>query len=545
MKRSPKYINKTIAAAVLCVVALAGCGSGTGNDTADSAAKSTTTVAAATEASVSSTTAAASSDAATTTAANATETTAASTSTQSVAAEGIDHHDSEADHKWSDSDVQKISLDDSDGTVEITKGGTYELSGTLAGQVVVNSTDDQIVRIILSDATINSASGPAINVTAAEEVMVVLADGTTNTLTDAASAATTTTAATGTETETDTPNAALYSAADLTITGNGKLSVTGNAEDGITGKDGLVITSGDITVTAADDGIRGKDYLVVEGGTINVDAAGHALQSDLESTEAKTSTGSTTGFIVIAAGDLTLKSGEDALHSNGAINIDGGTLKIAAGDDAVHSDATLKITGGTIDVTESYEGLESANITISGGTANVVTSDDGINISGGNDSSQGQGPGGGGDSFDSSNTNKLTISGGTVTVNSGGDGLDANGSIEITGGTTVVYGPTENMNGALDVDGTFTVAEGTLVAIGSAGMAEAPETSTGNKALNIRTSVSAGQTIKITAEDGTPVAEVTSPKQAQSIVVSSPKLVESAAYNVIIGGADQGTVTAV
>lgn len=100
----------------------------------------------------------------------------------------------------------------------------------------------------------------------------MMADGTENFLTSAASFADTTTE--------NAANAALFSTADLTVGGTGSLWVTAPSLDGITAKDGLVINSGAITVTAADDGIRGKDHLVVAGGTITVTAGGDGLKSD-------------------------------------------------------------------------------------------------------------------------------------------------------------------------------------------------------------------------------------------------------------------------
>ena len=68
----------------------------------------------------------------------------------------------------------------------------------------------------------------------------------------------------------------------------------------------------------------------------------------------------------------------------------------------------------------------------------------------------------------------LTITGGTITVEAGGDGLDRNGSIERTGGTVIVNGPTNDGNGPLDYPGTFNISGGFLVAVGSSGMAQAP-----------------------------------------------------------------------
>ncbi len=66
----------------------------------------------------------------------------------------------------------------------------------------------------------------------------------------------------------------------------------------------------------------------------------------------------------------------------------------------ISADTSLTIAGGTMDVAKAYVGLESATVTIAGGKTSMVTSDDGINVAGGNDGSgQGAGPGGGLDAF--------------------------------------------------------------------------------------------------------------------------------------------------
>ncbi|MCB1252351.1 MAG: carbohydrate-binding domain-containing protein, partial [Austwickia sp.] len=142
----------------------------------------------------------------------------------------------------------------SGATVTITQKGTYVLSGTLTnGQVVVDSSAQGKVRLVLAGASISSTSSAAIYVKAADEAVIVLADGTTNTVSGAAASTTTT--------DPDAPNAAIFSMADLTIGDTGSLTVTGTGNDGIAGKDGLVILGGTIDITAKDDGIRGKDYL--------------------------------------------------------------------------------------------------------------------------------------------------------------------------------------------------------------------------------------------------------------------------------------------
>ena len=109
------------------------------------------------------------------------------------------------------------------GNVEITEPGTYILTGTLSnGQVIVNSSAEGKVRIVLSNASITNSSGAAIDVRAADEVVVVLAEGTSNSLTDGS----------GYDTSgEDAADAALFSMADLTIGGTGSLIVTGNTAD--------------------------------------------------------------------------------------------------------------------------------------------------------------------------------------------------------------------------------------------------------------------------------------------------------------------------
>jgi hypothetical protein len=137
-------------------------------------------------------------------------------------------------------------------TVTIRAAGTYVLSGELTGQVVVGAAEADVT-IVPDGAAITISSTAALAATAVGELTVVLADGSENTLSDTDSYA-----------EDADVNAALFSAGDLTIGGSGSLSVTGN--DAIASKDGLVVTSGTITVRAADDGIRGKDYAVLRTG---------------------------------------------------------------------------------------------------------------------------------------------------------------------------------------------------------------------------------------------------------------------------------------
>ncbi|MGH9226975.1 MAG: carbohydrate-binding domain-containing protein [Acidimicrobiales bacterium] len=175
-----------------------------------------------------------------------------------------DHLDA-ADSEWDTAEEVKVTLSGRtasasgstvkvDGsTITIGAPGTYLLPGRLDdGQVVVDSPADGIVRLVLDGADITSSTTSAITVMKADEAMVVLADGSTNRLVDAARYV-------FPSADVDEPNAAPYSAADLTIAGKGSLTVDGNFNDAIASQDGLVLSDGTLTLDAVDDGVRGKD----------------------------------------------------------------------------------------------------------------------------------------------------------------------------------------------------------------------------------------------------------------------------------------------
>jgi hypothetical protein len=236
-------------------------------------------------------------------------------------------------------------------------------------------------------------------------------------------------------------------------------------------------------------------------------------------------------------------AGDDALHSNGSMAIYSGEIYLVSGDDGIHADTSLEVNGGNIDIKGSYEGLESALITINDGNIHIQSSDDGINITSENGEAQfmgrpGQVPEVLGDNF-------LYINGGYIAVNSGGDGLDVNGPVKMTGGTVIVSGPTANDNGALDYFGIFEVTGGYLLAVGSSGMAQAPSTSsTQNSVLvNLVSTQSAGTLVHIENEGGEDVLTYASPKQFQSIVLCSSALQYGTTYVIYIGGSATGTAT--
>ncbi|GAA3448104.1 carbohydrate-binding domain-containing protein [Planomonospora venezuelensis] len=467
-------------------------------------------------------------------------------------------------------------------TVTITAAGSYRLSGTLTDGRVVVDAPGATVRLILDGARISSSSTAAIAAVEAERLVVVLADGSRNTLSDASSYAD------GAEAD-----AALFSAGDLTVTGGGALDVHGNGNDAIAGKDGLVIQSGTVTVVeAADDGIRGKDYVVIDGGKVTVTSGGDGIKADNTEDADAGYVSVTGGGVTVTAGgdgvdaatdlvvtggtlDVTagggsgvtpagetsakgLKAGvitvleggaagidasDDAVHSDGAVRLAGTGLTAATGGDAVHAEGALVIDGGTVDITRSAEGLEGADIVLNSGNVTVVASDDGINAAGGTTGTaeaQG-GPGGGEPAGDHS----VTVTGGTLVIDSAGDGFDSNGTAAISGGTVVVNGPTQSMNGALDVDGSFQISGGVLLASGSAGMVVAPDTGSaqGWVSVTLDTAAQAGTTLQLVDDGGALVATYVTPKTIQNLVFSSADITSGKEYAVHTGGTASGTST--
>lgn len=442
-----------------------------------------------------------------------------------------------SDLEWSASEEKDITLAGESVTIEAP--GTYRVSGEITdGQLLIDTSANGMVRIILDGVTIANSAGAAIQVANAAEVLLFLEEGSTNTLSDAASY------------ETDAEvNAALFSTANLTIAGSGTLTVTGNGADGITSKDGLVILGGTLNVTATDDGIRGKDYLVIDGADVTVTAGGDGLSSTNTGTE-------TSGYISLLSGNILVNAGADAVQAttdvlfagasstltatddgvnSGCVTLfDGGSTTIVAGDDGIHSDGEAFIQSGKVIVSESYEALEAAAIYISGGTIELAASDDGVNIATTDDV------------FSTALDFQMTITGGSLTVNSGGDGIDIAGAFTMTDGTVVVYGPTEQNNGPLDVDGDFMVSGGSLLAMGSSGMAVAPSTSSEQASIKISlsNSIKAGQTVTILNAAGETIATFTPPKNVESVVYSSAGIISGQAYTIDADGVIVGTGTA-
>lgn len=228
-------------------------------------------------------------------------------------------------------------------------------------------------------------------------------------------------------------------------------------------------------------------------------------------------TKNTNYFIVIDGARVKINSSDDAIHTNsGNVLIKGGTLDLTTLDDGIHADELVKIDGGEITVNGSYEGIEGAYVEIGGGTIYITASDDGINAA----------------SDDESVNEHIIISGGTITVDASGDGLDSNGTIYVTGGTLIVYGPTTGADTGLDADGGILIDGGNVFVASSKEMLEIPASNSKSNVLvyGVNT-VPVGSEIILTNADGGEMVRITLKKQAQAIILSTPELATNGTYS--------------
>ena len=280
---------------------------------------------------------------------------------------------------------------------------------------------------------------------------------------------------------------------------------------------------------------------------------------DDTSTDDSDTTVSTKGIkagnaLLIQQGTFVIDSADDAIHSNYSVTIDGGSFQLSSGDDGIHAEAYLNINGGTTTIAESYEGLEAAQIHISGGTTQVFSSDDGLNAAGGSSfelvdgllvlkdtssSDTEQTFGGRGGMFEVEDNCDITISGGNLTVTtSNGDGIDSNGSLNVSGGTVLVFDSSSGGEGALDYTGSSSISGGTLVALGSSGMAQSMEPDDSHATLMVTWDEvqPAGTRLTLCTQQGEILCSLQSTNSFQTAVISTDSLSAGQEVSLYTGG---------
>jgi hypothetical protein len=395
----------------------------------------------------------------------------------------------------------------------------YELSGTLSGTLTMNSAS--VYQLYLNGVTVNGSSGPALDLESSARAFIVLASGTTNTLTDQ------------TTHSAITVEGALFGNGAMIFSGTGALSITGNYKHGILCNDYIRVCEGSLGVTVtARDAIRSLNGFIFDGGSLVVSGTGSKAGKEskgikVEGDESESGAGK--GYIVINDGTITVTTISKAITASFDSSEDGDT------DSTTYDpDPFVIVNGGTITITTTGtpredtatvdglkpEGIESkTDLTINDGTLVISTTDDAINAG-----------------------SSITINGGYIyACGSQNDAIDSNGTLTINGGVLVAVG-TSAPEGAFDCDtNTFKITGGTFVGIG--GTVSEPTKSACTQNVLVLGGGTKDSTMAIVSGGNTVAFTFTIPQSYDTMIVSSPKIISGTSYSVYTGGTASGDET--
>lgn len=473
----------------------------------------------------------------------------------------------------------------SDQTLTITQAGTYVLTGIGKNiKLVVEAADTDQVHLVFQNLTLEG-EGTLLQINKAQEVVISLAEGSQNALTESQAS------------DDEKVKATIHSQVPLTLNGTGNLTLTALTKNALEVEGDLKVLGGAYTVKAANHGFKAEGALDIEAATLTIEAGKDGLHAEHDETTERAN-----------------------------ISLNPTQLSIAATEDGVDAGNELTIEGGTITVSQSEEGLEARVIRQLGGDVTIKSSDDGINASAGSSSKSsdtsatskttdasttsntadtsssasqattdsatastsasqstadpaatsqtdqanqdknqtppaptagqappqggqppqnGQGPGsmppGGQEESDPSL--QIILEGGTLTIDAEGDGIDSNGTVTISGGSLVVNGSVQGGNGPLDAAGDITITGGRVWALGTSDMLQGFAQGSTQASITANIAGTAGQTLIILDANGKEVARQTASKDFQAVIMSSADLVDGQTYTIQAEGTTQ-TATA-
>lgn len=432
-------------------------------------------------------------------------------------------------------------------------------------------------KLTLSGVELTCTRGPAINDQCKKRVFVHLTEGTTNSLTDAATYSDEPYYLNGASSGDEDRKGCFFSEGNLIFSGTGVLTVEGRQKHGIA-TDGYFYMRPGVTLAVTDAAknaihVKGDEDdnigIYIAGGLLyahtsatagkgmktdlHVEVAGGQLQlntsggSEYDSDEQDTSSPAcikTDGNVYITGGTHVLKStgtGGKGINADGTLTVSGGTTTVTTTggkyiyDEArdltsspkgVKADGDITVSGGKLNicvtgVSDGSEGLESkAALTISGGEVYSYAYDDAINAS-----------------------TAITISGGKVyayAVNN--DGIDSNGSLVITGGLVIGVGTSAPESGIdCDNSNSFRVDGGTVIAVGGSVQSNPSSSSKQRSVVYGGLSAAKGTTLCILNASGVPVMSYELPRSLSSMTLlfSSSDLV-AGSYTLSMGGVLSG-----
>ncbi len=348
--------------------------------------------------------------------------------------------ETDLDDSWSREESTVISLKNEEITVDgdgagasgtkltISKAGTYVVEGSLSdGQLVVEAGDEDLVRIVLNGADIYCGSSAPIYVKNADKTVLILAEGTKNSLSDGS-------AYTYEDAAEEEPNGTIFSKDDLVINGTGALDIEANCNNGIVSKDDLRLISGAVTVKAANHGIKGKDSVEVKNGTYTITSGGDGIK-------ASNSTDADKGYIYIENGTFTIEAEQDGIQAETGLKICDGSFAVTSGGG---SKAVISGNQGTMNGQKAQNSnerwIERGTSNSNGSSAEAAAEEE------------------------STSTKavkagiELDVLGGAFEIDSADDGFHSNSTMVIAGGTFEISAGDD----AFHSDAELTVEDGTM-----------------------------------------------------------------------------------
>lgn len=355
-------------------------------------------------------------------------------------------------------------------------------------------------------------------------------------------------------------------------------SETASSTSSDTGSETVSSTSSDADSTST-KGIKSDGALYVNGGTFTINSADDSFHSNSDAT--------------INDGTYTISSGDDGIHADSALLVNGGTITVTESYEGLEG-LNITINDGKIDITASDDGMNAAggndasgfggrggdgfkgmqapdaaqrpddtsdntsdntqkpddtsdtaqttgNITVeaqkSDNTSDTAQTTGNITVAAqksDNTSVASQ-------DTDAASDDEMwmVINGGYVHVLAGGDGLDSNGDLTINGGEVYVDGPSDNGNSAIDYGekSSFNINGGTVVAVGSSGMAEDVSSDSKQQVAFVKldSQADAGDVILKDAA-GNEIISYTVQKKYDCVIISTADLKAGQTYTISASG---------
>ncbi len=333
-------------------------------------------------------------------------------------------------------------------------------------------------------------------------------------------------------------------------------------------------TSSDADSTST-KGIKSDGALYVNGGTFTINSANDSFHSNSDAT--------------INDGTYTISSGDDGIHADSALLVNGGTITVTESYEGLEG-LNITINDGKIDITASDDGMNAAggndasgfggrggdgfkgmqapdsarksndtsdNTQKSDDTSDTAQTTGNITVAAqkqDNISDTAQTTGNitvaaqksdntlvASQDTDAASDDEMwmVINGGYVHVLAGGDGLDSNGDLTINGGEVYVDGPSDNGNIAIDYGekSSFNINGGTVVAVGSSGMAEDVSSDSKQQVAFVKldSQADAGDVILKDA-DGNEIISYTVQKKYDCVIISTADLKAGQTYTLSASG---------